>query len=41
MGAVISDGNHPGQIAFTRMPLRPHWSASSRVMFTTAPLLAQ
>jgi amidase len=41
MPAVISDGNQPGQSAFTRMPLRAHCSASSRVMFTTAPLLAQ
>ena len=39
--AVISDGNHPGHRALTRTPLRANCSASSRVMLTIAPLLAQ
>ncbi len=39
--AVISLGNHPGHSAFTRMPLRAHCRASSRVRFTTAPFDAQ
>ena len=41
MPEVISDGNQPGQRAFTRTPLRAHWSASSRVRFNTAPFDAQ
>ena len=39
--AVISLGNQPGAIAFTRTPLRAHCAASSRVRFTTAPFDAQ
>ena len=38
--SVISVGNKPGAIALTRMPLRAHCAASSRVRFTRPPLLA-
>ena len=37
MSLVISLGNQPGAMAFTRTPLRAHCTASSRVRFTTAP----
>ena len=40
MSVVISVANQPGQMAFTRTPLRAHWMPSSLVRFTRPPLAA-